>query len=151
MTVEQISCVQAERAHCEFSMQKPHWQLWPEYSHTPLLQMKEDNENENQGNQKKKKKATVSPLSFCHPFALLPFRCSRRDFPGHLWCNCLLPLSLELTQREKDDILSHALPSQKLPFVQETWKEAFPQLVHSCLGHIHLKIIPLLFMHVVLS
>lgn len=73
MTVEQISCVQAERAHCEFSMQKPHWQLWPEYSHTPLLQMKEDNENENQGNQKKKKKShSFSPFflpSLC-PVAL---------------------------------------------------------------------------------
>lgn len=126
---------------------KATYQLWPEYSHT-LLQMKEDNGNENQGNQKN---PTVSPLSFCHPFALLPFRCSRRDFPGCLWCNCLLPLSLELTQREKDDVPAHALPSQKLPFVQGTWKKAFPQLVHSCLGHIHLKIIPLLFMHVVLS
>lgn len=46
---------------------------------------------------------------------------------------------------------SHTLPSQKLPFIQGTWKEAIAQLVHSCLGHLHLKIIPLLFMHVVLS
>lgn len=72
MTVEQISCVQAERAHSEFSMQKPHCQLWPEYSHTPLLQMKEDNENENQGNKKKKKKPQFLPFLSAIPLSCCP-------------------------------------------------------------------------------
>lgn len=73
------------------------------------------------------------------------------QFSLRLWCDDLLPLSLEMTLIEKDDILAHSLPSQSLPFIQGAWKEAFSQLVHSYLGHLHLKIILLLFMHVVLS